>query len=79
MREVLHFYNERDIYPEKYYSRNADGTLRMFYDLPPGYPDNIDHDPPLDRKSGAQPALSESDIDDLIAFLETLNDGYVVQ
>lgn len=79
LREVLHFYNERDIYPEKYYSRNADGTLRMFDDLPPGYPDNIDHDPPLDRKSGAQPALSESDIDDLIAFLETLNDGYVGQ
>jgi len=52
-------------------------TVR-FDDLPPGYPDNVDHDPPLDRKPGAEPALSEADIDDLIAFLETLNDGYVV-
>jgi len=75
LREVLHFYNERDLYPEKYYSRNADGTVRRFDDLPPGYPDNIDHDPPLDRKPGAPPALTEADIDDLIAFLETLVDA----
>jgi cytochrome c peroxidase len=78
LRDVLHFYNERDLYPEKYYPRNPDGSVHRFDDLPPGYPDNIDHDPPLDRKQGAEPALSEADIDDLIAFLKTLNDGYVV-
>jgi cytochrome c peroxidase len=76
LREVLHFYNERDLSPEKYYPRNPDGSVHTFDDLPPGYPDNVDHDPPLDRKPGAAPALSESDIDDLIAFLQTLNDGY---
>lgn len=78
LRDVLHFYNERDLHPEKYYSRNPDGTVHMYDDMPPGYPDNIDHDPPLDRKPGAAPALSEADIDDLIAFLETLTDGYRV-
>ena len=79
LRDVLHFYNERDLHPEKYYSRNADGSIRNFDDLPPGYPDNIDHDPPLDRKPGAAPALSESEIDDLIAFLQTLTDGYTAR
>jgi cytochrome c peroxidase len=78
LREVLNFYNERDLYPEKYYSRNLDGSVHKFDDLPPGYPDNVDHDPPLDRKPGAEPALTESDIDDLIAFLKTLTDGYAV-
>lgn len=76
LKEVLHFYNERDLYPEKYYPRNADGSVHKFDDLPPGYPDNVDHDPPLDRKPGAQPALTEAEIDDIIAFLETLTDGY---
>jgi cytochrome c peroxidase len=79
LREVLQFYNERDLSPEKYYPRNPDGTVHLFDDLPPGYPDNVDHDPPLDRKPGAEPALTESDIEDLIAFLKTLTDGYVVQ
>lgn len=77
LREVINFYNERDLYPEKYYSRNPDGTLHRFDDLPPGTPENIDHDPPLDRKPGSERALSEADIDDLIAFLKTLTDGDV--
>ena len=78
LRQVIEFYNERDLFPEKYYSRNADGSVHLFDDMPPGYPDNIDHDPPLDRKPGAERALTDADIDDLIAFLKTLTDGYVV-
>jgi cytochrome c peroxidase len=77
LRDVLHFYVERDLAPEKYYPRNADGSVRMFDDRPAGLPDNIDHDPPLDRKPGAAPALSDAEIDDIIAFLGTLTDGYV--
>ena len=76
LREVIDFYNERDLRPEKYYSRNVDGSVHRYDDIPPGFPDNVDHDPPLDRKPGAAPALSEQDIDDLIAFLNTLTDGY---
>jgi cytochrome c peroxidase len=77
LREVIRFYNERDLHPEKFYSRNADGTVRLFDDMPPGSPDDIDHDPPLDRKPGAAPALTDADIDDLIAFLNTLTDADV--
>lgn len=76
LKEVLEFYNERDLHPEKFYSRNPDGSVHAYDDLPPGFPDNIDHDPPLDRKPGSPPALSAGDIDDLIAFLKTLTDGY---
>lgn len=78
LREVLHFYNERDRFPEKWYSRNPDGSVHVFDDLPPGALNNVDHDPPLDRKPGDPPALTEAEIDDLIAFLQTLTDGYAV-
>ena len=76
LRDVLHFYNERDLHPEKFYSRNTDGSVHKFDDLPPAYPDNVDHDPPLDRKPGDDPALSEEEIDDIIVFLKALTDGY---
>jgi cytochrome c peroxidase len=76
LRDVLHFYVERDIHPEKWYSRNPDGSVHKFDDLPPDYADNVDRDAPLDRVAGGSPALTESEIDDLIAFLKTLDDGY---
>jgi cytochrome c peroxidase len=79
LRRVIEFYNERDLHPEKFYSTNADGSVHRYDDLPPGYPDDIDHDPPLDRKPGASPALSDQDIDDLIAFLNTLTDADVAR
>ncbi len=76
LEDVMHFYVERDLFPEKYYSRNADGSVHKFDDLPPGAPDNVDRDAPLDRAQGAAPALTDAEIDDLIAFLGTLTDGY---
>lgn len=79
LRQVLDFYNERDLHPEKFYSRNPDGSVHQYDDLPRGYPDDIDHDPPLDRKPGAAPALTDADIDDIIAFLKTLTDADVAR
>jgi cytochrome c peroxidase len=77
LTQVLQFYNERDLHPERFYSRDPDGRVHKLDDLPPGYTDNIDHDPPLDRRPGAQPALSPAEIDDIIAFLKTLTDADV--
>ena len=38
---------------------------------------NVDHvDEPFTHKPGDKPVFSRRDIDDLIAFLQTLNDGY---
>ena len=74
LREMLKFYVQRDLTPENFYPHNPDGTVRKADDLPPGYPDNLDHDPPLNRGGSDPPALSDSEIDDVIAFLETLTD-----
>jgi cytochrome c peroxidase len=79
LHEALQFYVERDLKPEKFYPRKADGSVHKADDLPAGYPDNLDHDPPLDRGGSDKPALSDSEIDDVIAFLETLTDADVSQ
>lgn len=79
LQQVLEFYNERDLHPEKFYPRNPDGSVHRYDDMPPGYPDDIDHDPPLDRKPGQKPALTDADIADIIAFLKTLTDADVAR
>lgn len=76
LHEVLTFYVERDIHPAKWYPRNADGSVRKFDDLPPRYHGNVNREPPFDRGPGDKPALSRAEIDDVIAFLKTLTDGY---
>jgi cytochrome c peroxidase len=79
LEDVMSFYVERDLHPEKFYPRAADGSIRKFDDLPPDYPNNIDRDAPLDREPGAEPALSLDERDDVIAFLKTLTDGDVAR
>jgi cytochrome c peroxidase len=76
LKEVLQFYVERDTSPEKWYPRDQDGSVRKFDDLPSAYQANVNIEPPFDRHLGARPALSEEEMDDIIAFLQTLNDGY---
>lgn len=77
LKDVIEFYVERDTDPAKWYAKNADGSVRKFDDLPAAYHDNIAMDPPFGGKPGDKPALSGAEIDDVIAFLHTLNDGYV--
>ncbi len=74
--DVLRFYAERDLRPERWYPRGADGRVQIFDDLPAPYRANVDHEPPLDRRPGEAPALAAADIADLLAFLRTLTDGY---
>lgn len=70
LRQVLHFYVERDIHPEKWYPHG-----KAFDDLPAQYRENLNREPPFDRHPGDAPALSESEITDVIAFLGTLTDA----
>jgi cytochrome c peroxidase len=77
LRQVLEFYVERDTRPEKWYPRGSDGDIRKFDDLPAEYHANINLEAPFDRKLGDQPALNDRDIEDIIAFLQTLTDGFV--
>ena len=74
--DVVRFYAERDTQPQKWYSRGADGAVMKFDDLPPQYRGNVDTQAPFDRHIGDPPPLSEADIRDIVAFLNTLTDGY---
>jgi cytochrome c peroxidase len=73
LKEVLRFYVERDINPDKWYPRNGGDK---FDDLPASLRTNVDlTTPPLSRKKGETPVWNDKEIDDVIAFLETLNDA----
>jgi cytochrome c peroxidase len=76
LKEVLDFYGERDTDPGKWYSRAADGSVDKYDDLPGAFRGNVDVEPPFDRHPGEAPALSPAERADIIAFLQTLNDGY---
>lgn len=76
LAEVMEFYAERDTDPGKWYPRAADGSVEKYDDLPAAYRANIDVDPPFDRKPGDTPAMTAAEEADIIAFLETLTDGY---
>jgi cytochrome c peroxidase len=74
--DVVRFYAERDTQPQKWYSRGTHNVTLKFDDLPEQYRDNVDTQAPFDRHLGDQPALTEADIEDIVAFLNTLTDGY---
>ena len=76
LREAVAFYVERDRRPEKWFPRGPDGKVRKFDDLPARYLNNINMEPPFGGRPGDPARLTESDIDDIVAFLKTLTDGY---
>ena len=76
LRQAVSFYVERDTRPEKWYASDAQSHVVKFDDLPARYRDNIDTDPPFGGRPGDPPRLSARDIDDVVAFLQTLTDGY---
>jgi cytochrome c peroxidase len=61
LRQAVRFYARRD---------------RKLDDLPVQYRANLNNEAPFTAGPGAEPALSEADIDDLVEFLKTLTDGY---
>jgi cytochrome c peroxidase len=76
LKDAIRFYNTRDTNPELWYP-TVNGVLQIFDDLPPQYRVNLDKQAPLDgRPRGSRPAMSDQDIDDLEAFLNTLTDNY---
>jgi cytochrome c peroxidase len=74
--DAVRFYVERDTRPEKWYPRDRHGRVLKFNDLPKQYWSNINTDPPFGGHPGDQPSLSPSEIRDIVAFLNTLTDGY---
>jgi cytochrome c peroxidase len=76
LRDAVRFYVERETQPERWYPRKADGSIDKYDDLPERPRANVNMDPPFDRKAGDAPALTAAEIDDVVAFLGTLTDGY---
>lgn len=75
LSETLRFYARRDTHPEEFFPRNADGSLAKFDDLPAQYAKNVNRsEPPYNRAPGDIPAMSDADLADLEAFLNTLSD-----
>lgn len=67
LKDAVRFYAERDTKPAKWYPGGK------FDDLPAQYWPNVDKDSPF----GGSRVLSDKDIDDIVAFLQTLTDGYI--
>jgi cytochrome c peroxidase len=77
LRQVLAFYDFRDVAPERVYPRGTDGRVHRFNDLPTAYRGNGDTtDAPFGRHRGDAPPMTQQDMRDIIAFLRTLTDGY---
>ncbi len=77
LTDAVRFYVRRDTNPEEWYPTDGAGTVQKFNDLPLAYRKNVNTtEAPYNRKPGESPALTESEIADVVAFLNTLTDGY---
>jgi cytochrome c peroxidase len=77
LQQVLDFYDFRDTDPQKVYPAATDGTVQKYDDIPAQYRANVDvADPPFNRHPGETPAMTAQDEADIIAYLQTLTDGY---
>ena len=77
LKEAVTFYVQRDTNPARWYPLNADGSVNKFDDLPLQYHANINTtEVPYNRHAGDAPALSDAEVDDVVAFLQTLSDGW---
>jgi cytochrome c peroxidase len=72
LQDAVAFYAERDTGPAKWYPVGPNGAVQKFDDLPAEYVANVNQERPF----GGRPVLSGADVDDLVAFLRTLTDGY---
>lgn len=76
LRQVLDFYNLREVEPDRIFPRDASGKVLKYNDLPARYHANIDvADAPFDRKLGERRPLNDAEIADIIAFIGTLDDS----
>jgi cytochrome c peroxidase len=73
LEDAVRFYALRDSDPKRIY-----GKGRQFDDLPKKYQDNLNQETPFGAKPGDKPTMTEAEIADVVAFLKTLTDGYVV-
>ena len=77
LEQVVRFYVRRDTDPQLWYPTDALGNVISYDDLPASLRGNVNTtEVPYNRRRGDAPALSDSEIADVVAFLRTLSDGY---
>jgi len=77
IEDVIRFYVTRDTNAQAWYPLDANGSAVSYNDLPSAMRINVNTtEGPYNRMPGQAPALNESEIADLAAFLRTLTDGY---
>ena len=73
LEDAVRFYALRDSDQKRIYGRRG-----RFDDLPEPYQDNLNREAPFGAQPGDKPSMTEAEIADVVAFLKTLTDGYVV-
>ncbi|HEY9106576.1 MAG TPA: cytochrome c peroxidase [Roseateles sp.] len=74
LEDAVAFYATRDVDPARWYPV-VNGQVQLYNDLPAVYRPNVQQGAPF-RRVGQAPALSPQDVADLVAFLNTLTDGF---
>jgi cytochrome c peroxidase len=77
LEQVIRFYARRDTDPQLFYSPDSLGNPVPYDDLPADLRGNVIRSfGPFNRTAAEGPALSDSEVADVAAFLRTLTDGY---
>ena len=76
LEDVLAFYAERDLAPQKFYPRDGHGRVQKFDDLPSVFAANVNKDAPFEIGSDRRALLSRREQTDIVTFLGTLSDGW---
>jgi cytochrome c peroxidase len=74
LEDVVAFYATRDVDPARWYPV-VGGQAQLYNDLPALYRPNVQQGAPF-RRAGQPPAFSAQDGADIVAFLNTLTDGF---
>jgi len=74
LEDVIAFYATRDLDPARWYPV-VGGQVLLYNDLPAAYRPNVQQGAPF-RRAGQAPAFSAQDGADIVAFLNTLTDGF---
>jgi len=78
LRDAVAFYATRDTDPARWYSRNADASVHVYDDLPAAMAPFVNREAPFEPLPDGRPRLNDQDIDDIVAFLQTLTDADAV-
>lgn len=76
LRDAVAFYASRDTDPARWYPRRPDGSVATYDDLPLPYRANLHKGPPFGGEPGGRAALTDEEVDAVVAFLRTLTDGW---